>query len=220
MSRRRSRASLPAWRRGDGWPAPSEPLPGDLCTYCGRELEMLPVVIVCKNARCKNARFCADCFSVGAGLPPHAPDHDYATAERVETPVFAPGWSASDELKLLDAVATYGPDNWPDVAARMGRNAAKCEAHYRAVYLESETAPLPSDRLLVEAERERKLLEAERERKLADAQRERKMANGKANGKVDSKSVKSCPAPGRTEATPLRRGHKRARDARGRCIRA
>lgn len=58
--------------------------------------------------------------------------------------LLAPGWSANEELALLDAIEQCGFDNWTDVAGHMGtKGAEECRVHYYRCYLGSATAPLP-----------------------------------------------------------------------------
>ncbi|CAE7832749.1 ADA2, partial [Symbiodinium sp. KB8] len=56
-----------------------------------------------------------------------------------------PGWSALDELHLLDAIEKYG-----DIGSHVGKPLLECKQHYEEVYLTSTEAPLPESARLAE----------------------------------------------------------------------
>lgn len=96
---------------------------------------------------------------MGAAWAPHDARHDYVVVEEVGEAVFQEGWSAAEELRLLEAVARFGPSNWKEVADAVGggKGLRGCEAHYERVYLGGkdgaglEGAPLlPRDEVLEE----------------------------------------------------------------------
>jgi hypothetical protein len=123
-------------------PAPPDGASVLRCAYCLRDIARVPRV---RCAECPGrVSTCLDCFSVGAALHPHQASHDYVVVEEVCAPAFEDGWAAAEEVSLLDALAVFGLANWKAVAERVGsKSAAKCEGHYKRVYLNSRTAPLP-----------------------------------------------------------------------------
>lgn len=74
---------------------------------------------------------------MGAVLLPHRADHAYTVVEEVSAPAFQEGWSAAEEVRLLDAIARFGPCSWRSVAEMVGggKTGRACELHYGRVYL-------------------------------------------------------------------------------------
>lgn len=119
----------------------SETLARFHCNYCKRDLSS---AIRARCAVCADYDLCLDCFSVGATLSPHKPDHDYRLIEVVSTPVYAEGWGADEEERLLEGLELYGVGNWEEVAKVIRtKNSAEAEAHFRTTCLQAPTAPLP-----------------------------------------------------------------------------
>ena len=59
-------------------------------------------------------------------------------------PILEFGWSASEELKLLDALSDCGPGNWGAIASQVGtKTKEECEAHYTKCYVINAKYPLP-----------------------------------------------------------------------------
>lgn len=111
------------------------------CDFCGRDLSF---AIRARCAVCPDYDSCLDCFSVGAALAPHRPEHSYRLIEVVHTPIFQLGWSADEEDKLLEGLELYGVGNWEQVAKLIGsKNPTDTELHYMKVFLQSAIAPLP-----------------------------------------------------------------------------
>ena len=55
------------------------------------------------------------------------------------------GWSAGEELHMLDGIAQCGLGNWAEVADRVRtKSSVQCEQHYVRCYAASPLAPLPS----------------------------------------------------------------------------
>lgn len=60
-------------------------------------------------------------------------------------PIFEEDWGADEELLLIEAMKTFGVGNWQDCADHIGgRSKEEVEEHYKKVYLEAETYPLPN----------------------------------------------------------------------------
>lgn len=95
-----------------------------------------------------------DCFSVGAALSPHKPEHSYRLIEVVHTPIFQIGWSADEEDKLLEGLELYGVGNWEQVAKLVGsKSPFETEQHFTKVFLQSANAPLPDPGKMVPVEK-------------------------------------------------------------------
>lgn len=66
-------------------------------------------------------------------------------AEQHAYPVFEEDWGADEELLLIEGMKTYGVGNWQDLADHIGgRSKEEVEQHYKRIYLESETYPVPN----------------------------------------------------------------------------
>lgn len=111
------------------------------CDFCNRDLSHS---IRARCAVCPDYDSCLDCFSVGAALKPHKPEHAYRLIQVVHTPIFQVGWSADEEEKMLEGLELYGVGNWEQVAKLIeSKNPLETEQHYMRAYLQSSTAPLP-----------------------------------------------------------------------------
>ncbi|KAI8491403.1 Transcriptional adapter 2-alpha [Branchiostoma belcheri] len=61
-----------------------------------------------------------------------------------EFPVFDLGWTAVEELKLLEALGDCGIGNWQEISNNVGtKSAAECESHYLLYYVSRARPPLP-----------------------------------------------------------------------------
>lgn len=119
------------------------------CDFCGRDLSSTVRV---RCAECPDYDSCLECFSVGAALNPHKPDHAYRLIEVVHTPIFQVGWSADEEEKLLEGLELYGVGNWEQVAKLIGsKNPLETEQHFMKVFLQSSSAPLADPTKMVPA---------------------------------------------------------------------
>ncbi|KAK7602967.1 hypothetical protein V9T40_002966 [Parthenolecanium corni] len=83
------------------------------CTYCQEEISGLRV----KCAECTDFVLCLQCFSNGAEIGPHKNNHPYQFMNAGTLAVVSKsGWTASEELSLLDAIENFGYGNWEDIA--------------------------------------------------------------------------------------------------------
>lgn len=122
------------------------------CDYCGRDLSS---AIRARCAVCPDYDSCLDCFSVGATLNPHLPDHPYRLIQVTSECAFQQGWGADEEEKLLEGLELYGVGNWEEVAKLIGtKNASETEKHYMRVYLQSSIAPLPDPTKMLPSDKE------------------------------------------------------------------
>ncbi|KAJ8905940.1 hypothetical protein NDN08_002441 [Rhodosorus marinus] len=114
------------------------------CAYCRRYLRGV-AYIQCSECSPKLGRYCVDCFSVAAHVLPHQPDHSYRVVS-FDHVVVSDGWTAPEELLLLDALLDYGVGNWEEVAEVVGtKTRDECSEHYETVYMEADTFPLRRD---------------------------------------------------------------------------
>eukprot|EP00045_Choanoeca_perplexa_P005742 m.48138 g.48138 ORF g.48138 m.48138 type:complete len:371 (-) comp13270_c0_seq3:991-2103(-) len=116
-----------------------------LCVFCNKALDD-EICIEC--AQCSNVLLCLECFSSGVEHHDHRKTHPYRVIGGAMGPLFAPDWSAADEVNLLNAVEQAGFGNWAKVAQRMRpRTAEECQQHYFRTYVYSKTAPLPDPKV-------------------------------------------------------------------------
>lgn len=112
-----------------------------ICLICG---VFLPEPYI-KCAACINPQryLCVQCFAKGREYGSHKNDHPYIIV-RNNFSLFDPEWMASEEVKLLNAVADYGIGNWPRVARDTGtKNRQECKEHYFKYYVNNPVPPLP-----------------------------------------------------------------------------
>ncbi|XP_041729129.1 transcriptional adapter 2-alpha isoform X2 [Coregonus clupeaformis] len=100
-----------------------------------------------KCAECGPSPFllCLQCFTRGFEFKKHESNHKYEIMTS-DFPVLEPGWTAQEEIALLEAVMDCGFGNWQDVAYQMRtKNKEECEAHYMKNFINN---PLFSSTLL------------------------------------------------------------------------
>ncbi|XP_077995715.1 transcriptional adapter 2-alpha-like [Glandiceps talaboti] len=86
---------------------------------------------------------CLQCFSRGWEGDGHESDHSYEIITN-DFSVFEAGWTAKEEMALLDAVSDCGLGNWGDVANQVqSKSREECEQHYQNVYIRNPKPPLP-----------------------------------------------------------------------------
>ncbi|XP_061637504.1 transcriptional adapter 2-alpha isoform X5 [Phyllopteryx taeniolatus] len=90
-------------------------------------------------------RLCLQCFTRGFEYKKHQSDHNYEIMTS-DFPVLEPGWTAQEEMALLEAVMDCGFGNWQDVAYQMrSKSKEECESHYMKNFINN---PLFSSTLL------------------------------------------------------------------------
>ncbi|KAI4887276.1 hypothetical protein NFI96_021676 [Prochilodus magdalenae] len=88
---------------------------------------------------------CLQCFTRGYEYKKHQSDHKYEIMTS-DFPVLEPGWTAQEEMALLEAVMDCGFGNWQDVAYQMRtKTKEECESHYMKNFINN---PLFSSTLL------------------------------------------------------------------------
>ncbi|XP_070983165.1 transcriptional adapter 2-alpha isoform X3 [Oncorhynchus clarkii lewisi] len=100
-----------------------------------------------KCAECGPSPFllCLQCFTRGFEFKKHESDHKYEIMTS-DFPVLEPGWTAQEEMAVLEAVMDCGFGNWQDVAYQMRtKSKEECEAHYMKNFINN---PLFSSTLL------------------------------------------------------------------------
>uniref|UniRef100_A0A7N8WXA7 Transcriptional adapter n=1 Tax=Mastacembelus armatus TaxID=205130 RepID=A0A7N8WXA7_9TELE len=100
-----------------------------------------------KCAECGPSPFllCLQCFTRGFEYKKHESDHKYEIMTS-DFPVLEPGWTAQEEMALLEAVMDCGFGNWQDVAYQMRtKTKEECENHYMKNFINN---PLFSSTLL------------------------------------------------------------------------
>uniref|UniRef100_A0A8C4NYB3 Transcriptional adapter n=1 Tax=Dicentrarchus labrax TaxID=13489 RepID=A0A8C4NYB3_DICLA len=100
-----------------------------------------------KCAECGPSPFllCLQCFTKGFEYKKHESDHKYEIMTS-DFPVLEPGWTAQEEMALLEAVMDCGFGNWQDVAYQMRtKTKEECESHYMKNFINN---PLFSSTLL------------------------------------------------------------------------
>uniref|UniRef100_A0A3Q1EEA5 Transcriptional adapter n=1 Tax=Acanthochromis polyacanthus TaxID=80966 RepID=A0A3Q1EEA5_9TELE len=100
-----------------------------------------------KCAECGPSPFllCLQCFTRGFEYKKHESDHKYEIMTS-DFPVLEPGWTAQEEMALLEAVMDCGFGNWLDVAYQMRtKTKEECESHYMKNFINN---PLFSSTLL------------------------------------------------------------------------
>lgn len=84
------------------------------CTNCQEDIQGIRV----HCAECIDFELCLQCFASGAEIGPHKNDHAYQFMDSGILSIFRGkgGWSAREELHLLDAIEQYGFGNWEDIS--------------------------------------------------------------------------------------------------------
>jgi len=145
-----------------------------MCGICLKDISK-SIKILCAECEIK---ICLECFANGKEKSPHVKNHDYYVLDRLETPIFDPGWTVYEEIKLLKGIEKFGNDNWAEIADFLStKSADECEKHYCAFYYRSknERVPLPNTQIAlrhekgftidnVQAEKNKTLLEKAAER--------------------------------------------------------
>ncbi|XP_075221685.1 transcriptional adapter 2b-like isoform X2 [Lycorma delicatula] len=87
------------------------------CTYCQSDITGLRV----KCYECQDFELCLQCFSAGAEIGPHKNDHSYQFVDSGALDLFRDrsGWSAREELQLLNAIERYSFGNWETISQQI-----------------------------------------------------------------------------------------------------
>jgi transcriptional adapter 2-alpha len=60
---------------------------------------------------------------------------------KLNFPLFAPDWTAEEELLLFEGLERFGFGNWGDIAEHIGSDKTKedCEGHYDQFFLSKDS---------------------------------------------------------------------------------
>ncbi|XP_064620493.1 transcriptional adapter 2-alpha-like [Lineus longissimus] len=95
-------------------------------------------------AVCQRTLLCVHCFARGYEEGNHKNFHAFEVVKN-NFPLFAgSSWTASEEKKLVDAIADCGIGNWQDVSNQLQtRSRKECEEHYYRFYFDNPQPLLP-----------------------------------------------------------------------------
>jgi len=110
------------------------------CAGC--EIGLEEPYIVCGECTTPDCHICLHCFAKGWENDHHSSSHDYEI-RKVNFWLLDPGWTAEEELRLLEAITDSGPGNWSDISQLLGRESEECEEHYLRCYVEQPHEMLP-----------------------------------------------------------------------------
>ncbi|XP_072024859.1 transcriptional adapter 2-alpha-like [Amphiura filiformis] len=111
------------------------------CPGCSTYL--MEPYIRCAKCGPPHLQICLQCFSRGWEDSKHQSDHDYEIIAN-EFCILESGWTAKDELKLMEAVGDCGFGNWHDIANQIpGKTKQECEQHYIRIFVENAKPPFP-----------------------------------------------------------------------------
>ncbi|XP_053685758.1 transcriptional adapter 2B isoform X2 [Sabethes cyaneus] len=84
------------------------------CTNCQEDIPGIRVHCVV----CADFELCLACFAAGAEIGQHRNDHSYQFMDSGILSIYRGknGWSAREELHLLDAIEQFGFGNWEDIS--------------------------------------------------------------------------------------------------------
>ncbi|GAB0087645.1 Transcriptional adapter [Sergentomyia squamirostris] len=85
-----------------------------VCTNCQEDIQGIRV----HCAECTDFELCLQCFAAGAEIGSHKNNHNYQFMDTGILSIFRGkgGWSAREELHLLDAIEQFGFGNWEDIS--------------------------------------------------------------------------------------------------------
>uniref|UniRef100_A0AAY4B4E8 Transcriptional adapter n=1 Tax=Denticeps clupeoides TaxID=299321 RepID=A0AAY4B4E8_9TELE len=120
-----------------------DPLDRPPCRGCSSYL--VEPYIKCAECGPSPVLLCLQCFTRGFEHKKHLSDHKYEIMTS-DFPVLEAGWTAQEEIALLEAVMDCGFGNWQDVAYQMRtKTKDECESHYMKNFINN---PLFSSTLL------------------------------------------------------------------------
>jgi transcriptional adapter 2-alpha len=110
------------------------------CAGC--EIGLEEPYIICSECVSPEYRLCLHCFAKGWENNFHSNSHDYEI-RKADFWLLEPGWTAEEEIRLLEAITDFGPGNWGDISQLLGRESDECEEHYLRCYIEHPHPQLP-----------------------------------------------------------------------------
>ncbi|XP_954585.1 transcriptional adaptor2-related protein, putative [Theileria annulata] len=118
------------------------------CNYCNQSLSVGGCRIRC--AECLDYDLCISCACNHKCTEPHNLTHNYVPIGPNSFELFSEGWTADEELILLEGIGKYGFGNWKQVAEMVNKvnskqkTPAECENHYYDVYISTGSSPHPN----------------------------------------------------------------------------
>ncbi|XP_059610507.1 transcriptional adapter 2B isoform X1 [Phlebotomus argentipes] len=85
-----------------------------VCTNCQEDIQGIRV----HCSECTDFELCLQCFAAGAEIGPHRNDHNYQFMDTGALSIYRGkgGWSAREEVHLLNAIEQFGYGNWEDIS--------------------------------------------------------------------------------------------------------
>lgn len=111
------------------------------CTYCQEDITGLRI----KCAECPDFDLCLQCFSAGGEIGQHRNDHAYQFMDSgaIGVGLGRGGWSAREELHLLNAIEQYGFGNWEDISRHIEtRTSEEAKEEYISRFIEGSIGRL------------------------------------------------------------------------------
>lgn len=103
------------------------------CLSCENSLSV-PFI---ECTQCENVNLCCKCFATGREFSTHESNHSYRVIQHNFELFEHSGWTAAEELTLLDVLSTYGYGCWELVANKLkGRTSAVIKQHYDRLYID------------------------------------------------------------------------------------
>jgi len=82
---------------------------------------------------------CVNCFAKGVELETHLSSHSYHIHNKLNFPLFAPDWTAEEELLLFDGIDQFGFGSWKDISDFIyTKSKGEVEKHFEEVYFKKE----------------------------------------------------------------------------------
>ncbi|CAH8499546.1 unnamed protein product, partial [Schistosoma intercalatum] len=102
------------------------------CCYCLEKISGFSFVC----AECTVIKICVKCFACGVEGGKHKKIHKYIIKRSEDCYLTENHWLLSEELKLLDALDTYGYGNWDEISAQLqSHSSTDCRDHYDKFYM-------------------------------------------------------------------------------------
>ena len=111
------------------------------CPNCGTDVH--EPFIRCLDCR-PSIDVCPGCFAKGKEFGQHRNEHAYEVRQNNFT-ILEDGWTAAEELKLLESLIELGYGNWNEVAKQMQtKDSDECKKHYGECYIDNPVSEISS----------------------------------------------------------------------------
>ena len=110
------------------------------CSSC--HLVLKQPFINCKTSSCgKKVQICLECFSRGREFGKHKKSHKYSIVFK-DFSILDESWTASEEVKLLEALLNKGEGNWDEISRLVSsKSPLECQRHYENHYIDNDDFP-------------------------------------------------------------------------------